>query len=188
MSLIALIFIAFGLAMDAFAVSVTIGSVYKKPGHGHALSAAAAFGLFQAMMPVLGWAAGVSVREYIAAYDHWIAFCLLCFVGGKMIYESFQIHRSEDNPSILTFRYLVLLAVATSMDALAVGITLSVLLEGFILAEVIVIGMITFALSYAGVIIGKFFGHIFESRIEIFGGLVLIAIGFEILIEHLFFR
>jgi len=184
MTLITLIFVAVGLAMDAFAVSVMIGSVYRKPGHGHALSAAAAFGLFQALMPVMGWLLGIAFLSYISGWDHWIAFGLLAGIGLKMIYESFKIRKSEDEGVEFSFRYLMALAVATSIDALAVGVTFSVLATESILFEVAVIGAITFALSYAGVMIGKMFGHFCESRMETIGGLVLVSIGVKILLEH----
>lgn len=184
MEFVTIVFIAIGLAMDAFAVSIVTGSVYRELHVRHALRMALFFGAFQAAMPIVGSLAGLGLREHIAAYDHWIAFGLLAFVGGKMIYESFAIEAAEKNldPSNLTV--LLSLSVATSIDALAVGVTLSLLVTSILLA-VALIGVVTFGLSYAGVAIGKRFGHFFESRIEIAGGLILIAIGLKVLVTHL---
>ena len=170
--------------MDAFAVAVVTGSVYKEFKVRHALRMALFFGGFQAVMPVIGYLAGLGLKDYIEAYDHWIAFALLCFVGGKMIYESFKIEAAEKNRDPSNLPVLLVLSLATSIDALAVGITLS-LLETPILVAVTIIGLVTFGLSYSGVFIGKRFGHFFESKVEIVGGLILIAIGVKILIEHL---
>ncbi len=184
MKLLTILFVAVGLAMDAFAVSIVTGSVYKELHVKHALRMALFFGGFQAVMPVIGFLAGLSLRDYIAASDHWIAFGLLSFVGGKMIYESFKIEAAERSRDPSNLMILLALSFATSIDALAVGITLS-LLKGPIAPAVTIIGLVTFALSYAGVSLGKRFGHFFESKIEIVGGLILIAIGLKILIEHL---
>jgi putative Mn2+ efflux pump MntP len=184
MKLITILLIAVGLAMDAFAVSIVSGSLYKELKVRHALRMALFFGGFQAVMPIIGFLAGVGLKEYISASDHWIAFALLCFVGGKMIYEAFQIESAEKNRDPANLLVLLALSFATSIDALAVGITLS-LLKAPLVLTVTVIGLVTFSLSYAGVSIGKRFGHFFESRIEIIGGVILIAIGVKILIEHL---
>ena len=186
MNLLTIVVIALGLAMDAFAVSVTIGAVYKKPGIGHAFRTALTFGGFQAAMPVIGWLTGMTVRKFIQDYDHWVAFCLLAAIGCKMIYESFKIKRVQQRSNSLRISMLLALAVATSIDAFAVGITLSFLLTGSIAITVIIIGAVTFVLSYAGVYIGKKFGYFFANRIEALGGLVLLGIGTKILLEHLF--
>ncbi len=184
MKLLTILFVAIGLAMDAFAVSIVTGSVYKELHVKHALRMALFFGGFQAVMPIIGFLAGLSLRDYISASDHWIAFGLLSFVGGKMIYESFKIEAAERNRDPSNLMILLALSFATSIDALAVGITLS-LLKGPITPAVTIIGLVTFTLSYAGVSLGKRFGHFFESKIEVVGGLILIAIGLKILIEHL---
>ncbi len=186
MELITIIVIAVGLAMDAFVVSIVSGSAYKQLHVKHALRMALFFGAFQAFMPLIGSLAGLSLKDYIADYDHWVAFALLAAVGGKMIYESFKIKSIEDNPDPSNIFVLLVLSIATSIDALAIGITLSLIISSVTLA-VIIIGLITFALSYAGVLIGKKFGHFFENRIEALGGLVLIGIGIKILCEHLLF-
>jgi putative Mn2+ efflux pump MntP len=144
------------------------------------------FGGFQALMPLIGSLAGLSAKEYIVDYDHWVAFGILGAVGGKMIYESFKIKSVEDNYDPSNVIVLLVLSVATSIDALAVGLTLSLITQS-IAAAVIIIGLTTFVLSYFGVLIGKKFGHFFENKIEILGGLILIGLGIKILIEHLFF-
>ena len=184
MELLTITLLAVGLAMDAFAVSVVTGSVYKELDIRHALRMALFFGAFQSLMPLVGSLAGLGLREHIAAYDHWIAFGLLALIGGKMIYEAFQIEQAEKKMDPSNLLILLTLSVATSIDALAVGFTLSLLVSSLAFA-VIVIGVITFGLSYAGVSIGKRFGHFCESKIEILGGLILIAIGVKILIRHL---
>jgi len=186
MDSLTIIIIAVGLAMDAFVVSIISGSAYRQLHVRHALRMAMFFGAFQAFMPLVGSLAGLTLREYIAHYDHWIAFGLLAAVGGKMIYESFKIKSVEENPDPSNIFVLLVLSVATSIDALAVGITLS-LLAGSIVVAVIIIGLITFVLSYLGVYIGKRFGHFFESKMEALGGIILIGIGTKVLIEHLFF-
>jgi manganese efflux pump family protein len=184
MKLLIILFVAVGLAMDAFAVSVVTGSMYKEFKLQHALRMALFFGAFQAVMPVIGFLAGLGMKGYIEAYDHWVAFALLSFVGGKMIYESFQIEAAERDRDPSDLLVLLVLSIATSIDALAVGITLSLLKAPIVLA-VTIIGLVTFILSYCGVAIGKRFGHFFESKIEIVGGLILIAIGVKIVLEHL---
>ena len=186
MGLITITIIAVGLAMDAFAVSIVSGSVYKQLKIKHAFRIAVFFGGFQAIMPLIGSLAGISLKGYVANYDHWMAFALLSAVGAKMIYESFKITSAEENFNPENILVLLVLSVATSIDALAVGITLS-FLRVSIATAVIIIGLVTFVLSYLGVLIGKRFGHFFESKIEAVGGFVLIALGLKILIQHLFF-
>jgi len=186
MELITIIVIAVGLAMDAFVVSIISGSAYRQLHVKHALRMALSFGVFQAFMPLIGSLAGLSLKDYIQNYDHWVAFALLAAVGGKMIYESFKIKSVEENPDPSNIFVLLVLSIATSIDALAIGITLSFITSSIALAAAI-IGLITFVLSYAGVLIGKRFGHFFENRIEAFGGLVLIGIGVKIMCEHLLF-
>ena len=186
MDSLTIIVIAVGLAMDAFVVSIVSGSAYKQLHVRHTLRMALFFGAFQAFMPLIGSLAGLTLRDYITDYDHWIAFGLLAAVGGKMIYESFKIKSVEENPDPSNIFVLLVLSVATSIDALAVGITLS-LIASSIIAAAMIIGLITFALSYLGVYIGKRFGHFFESKMEVLGGVILIGIGIKILIEHSFF-
>jgi len=186
MGLITIIVIAIGLAMDAFAVSIVSGSAYKQLKIRHAFRVALFFGAFQALMPLIGSLAGMSVREYIAGYDHWIAFGLLSAVGAKMIYESFKITPAKENFNPSNIWVLLVLSVATSIDALAIGVTLSLLPVSIAMA-VVIIGLVTFVLSYLGVFIGKKFGHFFENKIEAVGGLILIGLGVKIVFEHLLF-
>ncbi|MFH1761277.1 MAG: manganese efflux pump MntP family protein [bacterium] len=183
MGIIPIILIAFGLAMDAFAVSITSGLTIKRKKINQALRIATFFGLFQAIMPVIGWLAGLSLRELISGFDHWIAFGLLIIIGGKMIFESTRTKGRNRESKPLTTPMLFMLAIATSIDALAVGLSLS-LLEIWIIMPALIIGAITFMLSFTGVFIGNRLGHFFGRKIEAAGGLILIGIGIKILIEH----
>jgi len=185
MEVFTIILIAVGLAMDTFAVSVAAGAAERKLHIRHAMRMAVFFGAFQAVMPLIGWFAGEGFKDSIAAYDHWIAFGLLALVGGKMILESFKLKDDKDKPVDPTSVLVVLtLAVATSIDALAVGVTLSLVTDSILFA-VLMIGVITFVLSLAGIRIGMKVGHFFENKIEIFGGVILLLIGIKILVEHL---
>ena len=184
MHLFTIIVVAIGLAIDAFVVSIVSGSAYKQLHVKQVVRMAVFFGGFQAFMPLIGFMVGLSVKGYIESYDHWTAFGLLSAVGGKMIYESFKIKSIEKKFDPSNIFVLLMLSVATSIDALAIGITLS-LITSSIIAAVIIIGLVTFVLSYLGVCIGKKFGHFFENRIEAVGGLVLIGMGIKILFEHL---
>lgn len=179
-----IVLIAFGLAMDAFAVSIANGATTRKLGNNGALKMATFFGAFQAFMPVIGWLAGLSVIDFISGFDHWIAFLLLVFIGCKMIYESITLEPNQRPANPLNTHTILALSIATSIDALAVGLSFA-FLKIFIAIPVIVIGAVTFTLSLAGVYIGSRLGHFFEKKIEVAGGLVLIGIGVKILIEHL---
>ncbi len=186
MNPLSLIFIAIGLAMDAFAVSIASGFAVRKLHFSYALKIAFLFGFFQGIMPLIGWLAGSSIAGYISAIDHWIAFGLLSFVGGKMIYESTVFCEDDECDKDPKRTYILLtLAIATSIDALAVGLTLS-FIDVNIVTPALIIGAITFALSLAGVYIGEKMGHFFESKIEIIGGVILIGIGIKILLDHLY--
>ncbi len=170
--------------MDAFAVSITSGITIKNLKINNALKIALFFGLFQAIMPLVGWLAGLSLKDFISEIDHWIAFGLLSFIGCKMIYESITVQSSKKEINPLNVYVLLVLAVATSIDALAVGVSFA-FLKVSIVTPVIIIGTVTFLLSYLGVYIGDRIGHFFENKIEIAGGLLLIGIGLKILIESL---
>ena len=183
MDMISIIVIAFGLAMDAFAVSITSGITIRQLKINNALKIALFFGSFQAIMPIIGWLAGLSLRNFISEIDHWIAFGLLIFIGCKMIYESITIQSSEKEINPLNVYVLLVLSIATSIDALAVGLSFAIL-KISIMTPVIIIGTITFALSFLGVFVGDRIGHFFENKIEIAGGLLLIGIGIKILVEH----
>lgn len=190
MGIIELLLTGVGLAMDAFAVSVCKGLSMKKIKYGQAFIIALFFGGFQALMPFLGWALGTQFKEYIISIDHWIAFVLLGIIGGKMVKEAF----SEEGPETaqsenkeeakLDYKELFLLAIATSIDALAVGITFA-FLNVNIYAAISIIGVVTFIISFAGVVIGNIFGSKHEKRAQIAGGIILILIGVKILLEHL---
>jgi putative Mn2+ efflux pump MntP len=181
---VTIIVIAVGLAMDAFAVSIASGAAYKQLKINHVFRIAAFFGAFQAFMPVVGWLCGLGARGLLVSYDHWVTFGLLAAIGIKMVYESFRIKQAEQRSDPMSMLMLLSLSVATSIDALAVGITLS-FLGNSIATAAVVIGLVTFILSYLGVHIGKTVGHFFENKIEAVGGLVLIGIGVKILLEHL---
>jgi putative Mn2+ efflux pump MntP len=177
--------IGVGLSMDALAVSLACGAILKEVRFHHAFRIAFAFGLFQALMPLLGGAAGVGLRGWITGFDHWVAFAVLAAIGGKMIYEASFIAKEEKkvhNP--LDLKVLLVLAVATSIDALAVGFSLS-LLAANIYAAAAVIGLITFVICFAGVLVGDRLGHLWEEKIEVAGGLILVAIGIKIVVGHM---
>jgi putative Mn2+ efflux pump MntP len=183
MHLVTSTFLAFGLAMDAFAVSISSGITIEKPRIENALKIAIFFGAFQAAMPVVGWLAGIGLRELISQFDHWIAFGLLCLIGLRMIYESTKARSERKILNPLNLGVLLLLSIATSIDALAAGVSLAFLKTSIVL-PVIVIGVVTLVLSFVGVFIGDKSGHVFENKAEFVGGLVLIGIGTKILIEH----
>ena len=186
MSLLTILFIAVGLSMDAVAVATASGCA---AGRGkveirQALLLAFLFGLFQTLMPLAGWLAGLSLKEIISRYDHWLAFGLLAFIGGKMIREARRPGECQVRAGRQSLPLLLGLAVATSIDALAVGLSFSVLAVG-ILLPVLLIGSVTFTLSLLAVYAGHRFGGVLAGRAEILGGVILIAIGLKILVEHL---
>ena len=174
--------------MDAFAVSVCKGLGMHRVNYAHALVIALFFGIFQGLMPVIGWLVGSAFAVYVTAVDHWIAFALLAFVGGKMLWDAFHDEGEEEDDETSTqkldLRELFMLAIATSIDALAVGISFS-FLQIDIVAAALIIGCTTFVLSLVGVVVGNRFGARFEKPSQIAGGIVLIAIGLKILLEHL---
>jgi len=179
-----IVFIAIGLAADSFAVSVSSGAIIEKMRLRHAMRIAVFFGFFQGLMPWIGWKIGSLASSFIRSVDHWLAFGILCFIGGKMIYESRKL-KDEFSVTINPLNLYVLfsLAIATSIDALAVGVTFS-FLDISIIEPVIIIGIVTFVFSLTGTYIGNFFGHVFEDKVEFAGGLILIAIGCKILVDH----
>lgn len=182
MGIIQLCLIGLGLAMDAFAVSICQGLKMQKINLKQTITIALFFGGFQGIMPFIGWLLGKNFETYITSFDHWIAFALLLIIGGKMIIESFEANDSCEVTNSL--KDLVLLAIATSIDALAVGITFA-FLKTSILLPVLLIGIITFILCIFGVIIGNKFGSRYKNKAEFLGGIILILIGLKILIEHL---
>jgi putative Mn2+ efflux pump MntP len=176
--------IALALAMDAFAVALAAGVTLERITGRHLFRFGFHFGLFQAMMPVIGWLAGITVQQWISAYDHWIAFGLLAFVGSKMIHEAFAEKDEEADPSDPTRGLtMVMLAVATSIDALAVGLSLGMLGVDVWLPAV-VIGLVCGVLTVIGMLLGGRIGSLWGKRVEVFGGLVLCGIGLKIVLEH----
>ena len=183
MDLLTVLLIAIGLGIDAFSVAIGIGAANDKKSWAPVLRLAAAFGLFQFVMPIIGWLAGLTVVEIIASFDHWIAFALLALVGGKMIREGFEKESDEEKADQTRGWPLLLLSIATSIDALAVGFSFSVL-KNPILFPAVIIGIVCFIMTIIGMIFGKALAKLFGKKVEIFGGLVLIAIGVKILIDH----
>ena len=178
MDLISIFLIAIGLAMDAFSVSITKGLVMKSTVK-HALIIALFFGVFQALMPVGGWISGIQLEAFISTAAPWIAFILLSIIGIKMIYEGI-FNNEDDDGDNFSLKEIFILAIATSIDAFLVGITFA-FLKTSIVEPIVIIGVVTFILSFVGFYIGKRIGYLFEHKIEILGGLILIAIGLKIL-------
>lgn len=185
MGLIELFLIAVGLSMDAFAVSVCKGLAMPKCTFKKAAIVGLWFGGFQALMPAIGYILGAQFQEVIASIDHWIAFVLLALIGGNMIHEALDNDEEEADAS-LDVKTMFLLAVATSIDALAIGITFA-FLKVSIIPAVCFIGIVTFIISFAGVKIGNVFGARYKNKAEIVGGVILILLGLKILLEHLGF-
>lgn len=187
MSLLTLLAIAFGLAMDAFAVAIGVSAMLHQVSEGQAFRLALLFGGFQALMPIIGWSAGLSVEQLISACDHWVAFGLLLFISSRMIYDSFT-NSSQNAKSMLTkdpTRGLtsIMLAIATSIDALAVGLSFA-LLNVSVWYPSVIIGTVAFLMTLVGMLIGAKLGKKFGSLMELVGGVVLMGIGLKILLEH----
>lgn len=184
LTLITDLFLAFGLAMDAFAVAVASGSATARIRFVEAFKLAFLFGLFQGVMPVIGWMIGLNFKDIVSAWDHWIAFVLLGIIGAKMIYDDLKGDENEGvDESKVNIYKLLILALATSIDALAVGFGLIIL--DSILLPVIIIGIVTYALSLGGVYLGHKYKHFGHNKTRIVGGVILIILGTKILIEHL---
>lgn len=184
---IELFLIGVGLSMDAFAVSICKGLGMEKVNKKQAFVIGLYFGGFQALMPLIGWFLGIRFQQYITSIDHWIAFVLLVFIGGKMIVEAVRDPDVEEigkKDPLLDHKEMFLLAIATSIDALAVGITFA-FLDTPIVEAITIIGLTTFFLSILGVVVGNFFGTRYKKKAEIVGGIILVAIGVKILLEHL---
>lgn len=190
MSLYVLFLTAVGLAMDAFAVAICKGLSVQKAKISHMTITGLYFGIFQAAMPLIGYFVGKQFKQYVEAFDHWIAFVLLGLIGANMIREALskdddKENCCENNDSSFSFKAMLPMAIATSIDALAVGVTYAFLPDVQIVPAVAFIGIITFALSFIGVKIGNIFGTKFTSKAELAGGIILILIGIKILLEHL---
>ena len=183
MGIIELLLLSVGLAMDAFAVSICKGISMKRMNWRKALTIGMYFGGFQALMPVIGYFLGTAFESIITNIDHWVAFILLGIIGGNMIKEAFE-DESENCNEDVGFKTMIMLAIATSIDALAVGITFAFLKVNLI-AAISMIGVITFVLSVIGTKIGNRFGDKYESKAELVGGVILVLLGIKILLEHL---
>ena len=188
MDFITLFIIAVGLAMDAFSVAVTDGIILKQIKIRYALKIGLFFGVFQFGMLYMGNLLGSTFAKYISACDHWIAFFLLIFIGGKMLYDAVRGEEEEisEEKNPLDLKTLAVLAIATSIDALAVGVSFAAMNIAIFFASTVG-GLVAFAFSFAGVYIGSRFGNLFGNKSEIVGGVVLVGIGIKILVEHLFF-
>ena len=184
MGLVEIILIAVSLAMDAFAVSICKGLSMKKMDWKKAIIIALYFGIFQGGMPLIGYLLGVGFEESIKFIDHWIAFGLLAFIGGNMIKEALSKNEDDEVDDKVDFKTMIVLAIATSIDALAIGVTFAFLNVNIVLA-VSLIAAITFVISCIGVKLGNVFGDKYEKKAELAGGIVLILIGLKILLEHL---
>lgn len=186
MGIFDLIIIAIGLSMDAFAVSVCKGLSVQRVQVKHIASVGLYFGGFQALMPLIGYILGKQFESMITSVDHWIAFVLLSIIGGNMIREALNGDEEEMDDSF-SFKTMIPLAVATSIDALAIGVTFA-FLQVNIIPAVLIIGAITFGFSAAGIKIGNVFGAKYKSKAELAGGVILILLGIKILVEHLMGR
>jgi putative Mn2+ efflux pump MntP len=184
MNLVEVLLIALGLAMDAFAVCLGAGTTQHINGPRPVFRLSFHFGLFQAIMPVLGWIVGTTVEQWIAPVDHWIAFGLLAFVGVRMVRSGLQSEDEADTVDPSRGATLIMLSVATSIDAFAVGLSLAVLNVG-IIYPAIVIGLVAGGMSLLGLALGSRLGKTFGKRMEIIGGIILIAIGARVVISHL---
>lgn len=187
MDLLVVIAIAVALAMDAFAVAIVTGLTVVPLTRRHVFRLAFHFGLFQFFMPLIGWAAGAAVQKHIADYDHWVALGLLSFIGGKMIRDSMRKdgHDRNSGSDPTSGWQLIVLSIATSIDALAVGLSLG-LIGSSIFKPALIIGIVAAGFTGAGMALGRKIGSIWGKRVEILGGFILIAIGVKIAIEHVF--
>ena len=183
MEIYEILLIGIGLAMDAFAVSICKGLSMKKMNWKNAVIIALYFGVFQALMPLIGYFLGMTFESIVTTFDHWVAFALLTLIGGGMIKESFDDEDDKKNDRV-DFKTKVVFAIATSIDALAVGITFAFFDVNIVLA-VSIIGIITFIISVLGVKIGNRFGDKYQNKAQLMGGIILVLLGFKILLEHL---
>lgn len=183
MNVFSIVFLAFSMSADAFAAALGKGTRLDRPSWGEALRTGAIFGGIEAITPVIGWAVGRAASRYIEAFDHWIAFGLLLVIGSKMIWDAVRRHEEDEKPSSHSFMVLAVTAIGTSIDALAVGVTLA-LIDANIIVNALAIGAATFTMTTIGVMTGRMLGEKFGRYSEAAGGLVLIAIGCKILMAH----
>jgi len=187
LDILSIIIIALGLSMDAFAVSLSAGFINKNLKRRYFFISSLSFGLFQGFMPLIGWYLGITLSKFINTVDHWIAFILLIIIGARMIYESSHLNKKEVNIDLSNFNNLMILSVATSIDALSIGISLS-FLKVSIYKPALMIGVITFIISLIGVFLGVIIGKFFGKKMGIVGGVLLILIGLRILFSHIWFK
>lgn len=185
MDLLTVFVLAVGLSMDSFAVSISCGLAEQKVSFLHAMKISFAFAFFQGALPLLGWLMGTEVKVFVESIDHWIAFFLLAYLGGKMIYESLRRDSDDKVSDIYSFRHIMTLSIATSIDALVVGFSYAMAESGKIFSGVLIIGAVTFFFAMLGIRIGKDVGDKLGPKVELLGGIILIGIGLKILIEHL---
>lgn len=184
MSIFTITLIAISLALDCLAITISIGSSIRQNRLNNAFKIALSFGGFQAIMPLIGWFGGQRLVDLISGFDHWVAFGILALIGLKMIYESTKLDDEDKKYSSLSLYLLLLLSIATSIDALAIGLSFA-FLQIYIITPILIIGFTTFLFSFLGFFIGSKLGHFFENKMELVGGVVLIGIGVKILLEHL---
>jgi len=184
MSFLAVLLLALSMSADAFAAALSKGARLDSPGWGEALRTGAIFGGIEAVTPLIGWAMGMAASRYVVAFYHWIAFCLLTVIGGKMLWDAARREEEDEKPKSHRLMVLVLTAIGTSIDALAVGVTLAIV-GANIIVNVLAIGAATFTMVTVGVMTGRVLGEKFGRYAEAGGGLILIAIGIKILIDHI---
>lgn len=184
MDFLNIFFIALALAMDAFSVAVAAGAYFKKANSRQKFRLSFHFGLFQFLMPIIGWFAGFTIEKYISAYDHWTVFVILSIIGGKMIWDSFKSEDEAVDKDISKGWTLILLSLATSIDAMAVGFSLA-LIRAEIFFTSVVIGVVCAAMTLLGVFIGEKASHALGRKSFLIGGLMLIAIGIKVVLEHI---
>ena len=188
MSVLDIFLLGVGLSMDAFAVAICKGLAMKKVNKNQMLLIALFFGGFQALMPLIGWLVGSTFAKKISAFDHWIAFILLVIVGGNMVVDAIKEWKEEDKVEIvdppIDFKELTLLSIATSIDALACGVTFSFYEDFNIIKAIAIIGVTTFVISAGGVYVGNIFGDKYKAKAQLVGGIILIFLGIKILLEH----
>lgn len=186
MDLLTVSILALGLSMDSFAVSISCGLAERKISFQHAVKIAFSLAFFQGLLPLLGWFLGSEIKYFVEHFDHWIAFALLSYLGGRMIFESLDKENTQGMGNVYSWQNILTLSIATSIDAMIVGFSYALASPGDLLWGAVIIGAVTFFFSMLGIRIGKDVGNRFGKRMELLGGIVLLAIGFKILLEHLF--
>jgi len=187
MDILTVIILAIGLSMDSFAVSIGCGLTEQKISFRHAAKISFSLAFFQGILPVVGWYMGTEVKAYVENFDHWIAFLLLVFLGGKMIYESFDKGDGTKMKDIYSWKHIITLSIATSIDALVVGFTYALASSRNIFGGALIIGAVTFFFAMLGISIGKDVGCSLGPKVELLGGVILIGIGLKVLLQHTLF-